>query len=572
MMSWFFSRNRRSLFPKAIAYFVLFCLTVMFALSCAQSTATPTSSASSASGSTSGSGLALGTNLAGISDWSTEVPFLDVFKTSRQWLTQCAAGEPGCTGGWATDEFNQLDLDEQGWVKSLPAPEDPPEFTRVRTILFSGSEQHPAGKYVVLYDGEGTIEYLFDGVKDEAASRPGRDVIDVDFSRDGEGIHLIITATDPRKTGNYIRNIRMVPIASEATYEQEIFNPVFLERSKKFGALRFMDWMNTNETQQREWADRPQVNDRSYALGKGVPVEIMVQLANRLNADPWFTLPHAATDDYMRNFARIVKQQLNPQLKAYVELSNEVWNWSFPQSQYALEQGKARWGADKGDAHMPWYGMRSAQLSEIWKQEFGGERDRVVAVFSTQTGWQGLEDWVLNCPYWVAEGNKPCYQSADAYAITGYVSGNLGAPEHQQTIESWMSQPDGGNGKAFEWLKQDVQVVLESVSYHAKVAKDKGLRLVAYEGGQHIVGWQGVENNEKMTNFFIEVNRDPQMKEIYRQLLNGWPQNGGTLFMHFSDITEPSKWGSWGALEYVNQTSSPKYDALMEFIAQHRLR
>ena len=522
--------------------------------------------------------MALGTNLAGISDWSTEVPFLDAFKSSRQWITQCESGEPGCKGGWSTDEFDQLKLDEHGWVKSLPAPADPPQFTRVRTILFGGNGHYPGGKYVVLYDGEGTIAYTFDAVKDEAASRPGRDVLNVDFSRGGEGIHLIITATDPRKTGNYIRNIRVVPIAYEATYQKEIFNPAFLERSHKFSALRFMDWMNTNDTKQRDWANRPKVEDASYAVGKGVPIEIMVQLANRLKADPWFNLPHMGTDDYFRNFARLVKQQLDPSLKAYVELSNEVWNWSFPQSQYALQQGKARWGQDKGDAFTQWYGMRSAQLADIWKQEFGSERDRVVAVFATQTAWKGLEDSLLNCPYWVAEGNKPCYQHGDAYAVTGYFSGDLGAPEHQKAIESWLGQTDGGVSKAIEQLGDrstfggNVKGVIDFFGYHANVAKSKGLRLLVYEGGQHVVGWQGVENNQKLTDLFINVNRNPKLRELYTQLLNGWQQQGGTLFMHFSDISEPSKWGSWGALESLSQEHSPKYDALMDFVQQHRLR
>jgi len=61
---------------------------------------------------------------------------------------------------------------------------------------------YPGGKYVVLYEGEGTIEYKFDARKDEAASTSGRDVIDVNPS--DKGIHLIITATDPNNTGNYI--------------------------------------------------------------------------------------------------------------------------------------------------------------------------------------------------------------------------------------------------------------------------------------------------------------------------------------------------------------------------------
>jgi hypothetical protein len=31
-------------------------------------------------------------------------------------------------------------------------------------------------------------------------------------------------------------------------------------------------------------------------MEKGVPVEVMVQLANQLRADPWFNMPHQATE------------------------------------------------------------------------------------------------------------------------------------------------------------------------------------------------------------------------------------------------------------------------------------
>ncbi len=517
----------------------------------------------------------LGTNLNGIADWSTELPFLDAFKSSRPWITQCVSGETGCSGSWDTEEYDKLDLDEQGWVKSLPAPEAPPEYTRVATLLFTGMKNYPAGKYVVLYDGEGTIEYKFDATKDEVASKPGRDVINVTPS--GASIYLIITSTDPNQTGNYIRNIRVVEAKYEDTYESEVFNPEFINKIKKFQAIRFMDWMETNHSKQGEWANRPKVDDASYAYGKGVPVEIMVKLANRIGADPWFNMPHQATDDYITNFAQIVKDTLDPNLTVYVELSNEVWNWQFQQAQYALAQGQARWGKDKGDAYMQWYGMRTAQMSDIWKTVFGSDSNNVVSVMATHTVWLGLENAVLDCPLWVAEGNTPCYQhSIDAFAIAGYFNGSLNAEENESTIESWLNEPDGGVSKAFKQIKsggllptdEDYESLTDTYKlfkYHQQVADKRKLQLVAYEGGQHLVN----SDNEKLTEFFIELNRHPEMYKIYTQLLNEWKNQGGGLFMHFSDIKKPTKWGSWGALEHVYQKSSPKYDALIDFIDQN---
>lgn len=525
---------------------------------------------------TSTDSLGLGTNLFGIADWSSEMPFLDGFKSSRSWFTQCQEGTD-CSNTWDTQEQAQLDLDEHGWVKTLPAPDDSPKYSQVSTLLFHAIDRYPGGKYVVLYEGEGTIKYKFDAQKDEAASKPGRDVINVTPSEGG--ILLSITATDPNRTGNYIRNIHVVPLQYESTFEAEIFNPLFLERIKKFGALRFMDWMATNNSEQEEWNDRPKVDDATYAI-KGVPIEIMIELANRLRVHPWFNMPHKATDDYMANFAQLVKEQLDPQLKVYVEFSNEVWNWMFSQAQYALKQGKARWGEDKGDAYMQWYGMRTAQMSDIWKKAFGNQQDRVISVISTQTSWRGLEASALDCSLWVAEGNKPCYQhNIDAYAITGYFSGNLGSEKNQAAVESWLKNADEATKQALIQLKQggvlaneteDDSLVgtAELFSFHQQIARQKGLKLVAYEGGQHLTS----PNSEKLTQFFIELNRRPEMYNLYSQLLESWKQAEGTMFMNFSDIGHPSKWGSWGVLEHVDQEKSPKYDALMNFVQKENMR
>ncbi|MGB3557419.1 MAG: calcium-binding protein [Geitlerinemataceae cyanobacterium] len=519
----------------------------------------------------------LGTNLNAVKDWSTQLPFLDHFKASRQWITQANNGDPGYTGGWGTNEYDLLDLDEHGWVKSLPAPEDAPIFTKVSTFVLNVATPDILAndKFVVLYDGEGTLEYSLGGRKVAGESTPGRDIINI--TTPGKGVLLTLTATDPNNNGDYLRNIRVVRADQEALYNSgEIFNPLFLQKTDDFSAIRFMDWMETNDSTQKEWNDRPEVEDASYALD-GVPVEVMIELANELDADPWFNMPHQATDEYMTNFAQIVKEQLEPDLKAYVEFSNEMWNWTFDQTHYALEQARERWDIG-GNGYMQWYGMRSAQTSDLWENVFGDEKHRLVNVISTQTAWEGLENAVLDTPAWVAEGNEPAYKHGiDAYAITGYFGRELGLAQNTATVESWLSEPDGGFSKAFEQLRygnllensKSLAEVQDLFEYHANVAQERGLQLIAYEGGQHVVGVGSIVNNEALTDFFIELNRRPQMYDLYTELLSDWDSVGGTLFTNFSDIAEPRKWGSWGSLEYLGQDGSPKYDALMDFIETH---
>jgi hypothetical protein len=300
----------------------------------------------------------------------------------------------------------------------------------------------------------------------------------------------------------------------------------------------------------------------------------MLDLANRMSVDPWFNMPHKASDLYLTNFAKLVRDRLNVNRKVYVEYSNEVWNGQFSQARFALEEGKSRWSKE-GDVFAQWYGLRTAQMSDIWKQVFGSQRSRVVSVMGTQTAWRGLENSILDCPLWVAEGNPPCYQHGiDALAITGYFSGMLGEGANQATVEAWSNEGEAGFKKAIAQLAQaslippskgyddSLQGTAAAFHYYQNVARSRGLQLVVYEGGQHLVS----SNNPKLSEFFISLNRRPEMTDLYTKLLEAWKEADGTLFMNFVDIGRPSKWGSWGALEYVGQERSPKYDALINFI------
>lgn len=566
----FFGLNLQRCFKQSVLYLGLISFGFALAISLNQLDFTSSEPAQLPQAKAAPQSLRLGTNLNGISDHSTQMPFIDAFKSSRRWITQCNQNrDPNCRETWNTNEFEQLDLDESGWVKSLPDPEDSPQYTEVAALMYRGVEPYPGGTYIVLYEGEGTLEYDFDAKKDETASTPGRDVLQVDPSN--QGILLKITATDPNKTGNYIRNIRVIPAEYEQNYQSVLFNPAFIEKTKDYQALRFMDWMQTNHSEQSEWQNRPQIQKASYSYGGGVPIEIMVELANRLQVDPWFNMPHKATDEYIRNFAELIKDTLDPNLTAYVEYSNEVWNPQFEQFHWVKKNGPI---ADGGNPFQP-YGVRTAQMCEIWKDVFSSETQRIQCVISTQTANRWVANQVLDCDRW---SEAPCYQhGVDVFAISSYFSGKLGQPEHEKTIESWIDDPNIDEFKqGITQLKDgsvldtesSVEGLAEKFQHYTNVAKSKGLKLVIYEGGNHVVGVKGVENNDKLTEYFIELNRQPEFYDLYKKMLEEWkdPQGVRTVFMHFSDITRATKWGSWGAIEHVTQDHSPKYDALMDAI------
>jgi hypothetical protein len=252
----------------------------------------------------------LGTNLDAVTDYSPQVPFTNIFLSSRDWFTQCRAGvDPGCTASnaWDTGEAALIDLDSDGWIRSLPAPGAAPLFTSVATFWDLPSE-FPPGRYVVLYDGQGVIEYGIGATKLPELSTRGRDVVSVDVSKGG--ILLRITETNMLGDGDYIRSIRFVAEADERGLLTNRFSRAFLQRLQPYQALRFMDWMRTNDSVVSTWAGRSQQSDARFSTDKGVPAEIMVELSNTTEKAPWFTIPHQATDEYVRNFATLVRESL----------------------------------------------------------------------------------------------------------------------------------------------------------------------------------------------------------------------------------------------------------------------
>lgn len=315
-------------------------------------------------------------------------------------------------------------------------------------------------------------------------------------------------------------------------------------------------------------------------------------------------MPHKADDGYFRAFAETVRDGLDPARRAYVEYSNEVWNWAFPQAHWALDQARARWGSDApGDAFLQFEGMRAAQMAAIWDGVFGPEADRrVVTVISTQTGWLGAEANLLAAPLWVAEDparNRPPAEAVDAYGITGYFGAKLGEEPAAAEVLGWIAdsrakaeaeaaplaprlrklhvaehQYDSAiDTAAAELLDGAVtgdaegslrHLLDDLLPYHAARAEALGLDLVMYEGGTHVVGLGPWQENETLTAFFGALNYSAAMGGLYRTLLDGWDQiGGGSAFTAYNDVGGTSKWGSWGAIRWL-EDDNPRWRALAD--------
>lgn len=502
----------------------------------------------------------VGTNLSGVNEWTPAVPFIDLMRQSQGWVS-------GTTMVW--DDGRTVEVDEHGWPTSLLAG----QIAQARVYDYLEGTPLLWSRLIVRYDGTGTLAYQGGVTRNETLSAAGREVLDVD--PDSPSMFLAITSTDPNDP---IRNIRIVPDAGmcsdgdfttcsedadcsgagtcdafEDIHEERVFHPELLRRIRSYRTLRFMDWMDTNATEQTTWDQRPHMLDFAWTRD-GVPVEVMVKLANLLHVDPWFTVPHSADDDYVRQFATVIRDTLDPSLTVYIEHSNEVWNGVFPQAAYAEQRGLAAGLSDDPHrAKLRWHAQRSVEIFAIWEDVFGGT-ERLVRVMGSQAGSAGASVEVLD--------HANAYEHTDALAVAPYFGGYLGDAEWESKLES-MSVDD-----LFAELETvAVPRAIEWMQWSAEIANERGVELIAYEGGQHLVAHGPMRENPAIDALLNGINRHPRMKDLYLEYLHAWQDFGG-LFVHFTDCAAMNKWGRWGTLEHSGQPreEAPKLDAILTFI------
>jgi hypothetical protein len=508
-----------------------------------------------------------------INDWTQAYPFLDMIKHSRTWV----AHRPGEWGGGGELNLDAAGvLDENGWVTDIPET-----YNSVSLSMFTASNPEAtsiSGRYVLRYEGEGDIKLRL-GEVEVISQEPGEIVFD--YLAGNHMVMVDIFDTDPNGTGDYIRDISVVKEEYLDLYEAgALFNPNYIDTMNDVRSLRYMDWMHTNHSKDQDWDDLTHLDN--YVWSEEVPLEVQIALANEIGADPWFNLPFGATEEYIRNFAELVRDTLDPDLVAHVELSNEVWNWQFSQANQSNLEGLARWGiTEETSGRHPYlqnYGYRAAEMMEIFNEVFGEDAG---ARLNGVLGGQAANAWTLGQ---AAVGAERYIEDAGAdvnvsdlfgsMAISWYVGSDFGLSTGYNLIKSWMSVSDDyAVDQVFQQLfhgdltdapHTTIQRTIDQFAKAIEYAEQYDLDLDTYEGGSHIVGVGNYKHEEEFANLLHKVNADPRMADVYEMLYDGWVEAGGGMFNAFTEIAKVSHEGPWGHKNHIDDTDSARWDALME--------
>ena len=322
-----------------------------------------------------------------------------------------------------------------------------------------------------------------------------------------------------------------------------------------FAAIRFLNVDSGNGYQTffgtdlvtAKWADRVQVTD-AYQAGlparntngkqsQGVAWEYMIQLANATHHDMWINLPDSADDDYVTQLATLIlngneyTRGLDRDLNVYVEYSNEVWNFSFPQYVYNLVQANEE-GISVDQRYMEHTIQIAQEFESVFGEKNGTGRVRPVALWQTTTeltffntlAWaeQRFSFPVKNVLYGI--GEAPYYGASDTSTVDA-------------TFATMWTGSDATRRDLIGWQA---------------VAAFYGLKEVSYESGPgSLLGGTGAY-----------VIRDRRMiPSIEHQYLDNWFAIGGDLANYFALQGAVSQFGDFLLVEDNEHLNTPTYEA-----------
>jgi hypothetical protein len=432
---------------------------------------------------------------------------------------------------------------------SRPTPGHP----NLTCILVTWLERYPEGMYRLIASGSGQIRLW--GAASGTFTCPVDTLVAVSNENGGLALEIEVSdKTDP------VRDIHFIMPGFHESWQDAPFHPDFLSFLEDFQMIRFMDWMKTNGSELVEWEDRNRPDYFSQTIDAGVAYEYIAELCNLLEKDAWICIPHAASDDFITQMARFFRDRLNPELKIYLEYSNEVWNGIFSQNHYAQEQGELLgFGGENWEQGWQYYVRRTFDIFSIFEEQF--EKDnRLIKVLSGQAA----NSWINNrlVEYSQEPEINPYDIQADAFGIAPYFGGavadaigNAGLTE-SLTVEAILDS-----------LEEALDLSYTYMDNNKKMAEENGMDLICYEAGQHLVAGYPYHNDEAYVEKLKDANRHPRMQDLYCRYFDHWyEETQGGILANFSSHGTYSKWGSWGVKEFMDDLDAPKYLALQECV------
>jgi len=484
--------------------------------------------------------------------------------------------------GWPIGDF-QFILDNRytfAWVA---------DATNIDPLRYSTDV---SGTYRLSFSGEATLRAdvgatVANQIYDAAANVT---TADITIANPAGGVLVVLSFVDTQRQpgdvpGTGLTNLHMIrPGYSPGS--GAIFTDLWLATvlNYRWTALRFMGVLGTNNyaipsspevyPYLLQWnGDRslptagPMYN-RNHRGIHGIPWEYVILIGNAASSDIWINIPVNAPDDYVIQLAVLLRDGndftanvgLNSNLNIYVEYSNELWHYGFPQGawnyQAAVDEVLA------GGSNLDYDGTTNRDL---WRQRRIAKRTLEMgqifsAVFSDATGRirPVIDDANVFTPenmlQYVNDVYGPPNQFLYGISITGY----YGSADKTSVDAIIAGEQAASDRNVAGYVR------------NRTIATYWGLHSLVYEGGQDEEGnprSAGPPLDPNLPNQFAAA-RDPRMADVeVHDLIDNWYPSGGELYMQFAHVGRYSTYGMWGLSEDLTNVGTGKWNGMVQVMA-----
>ena len=381
-------------------------------------------------------------------------------------------------------------------------------------------------------------------------------------------------------------NIKLVRQSDWAADDAgEIFNPAWVDLIRNERVLRVKDWMKIDNYEgDGTWANRAHVGD-SFNGPSGVPIEHILTLCNQVGADPWFCIPHNATDDYVTQMAQLVLANLRTEQRVYVEYTNKIWDFNLSQAGWNQSRANTLFGTADLEGAWQHYGGRSAEIAMLWRAVWtGANAARLRTVLQCWTDNHSAEGDMLAAPRWRAlQGGRlaPSAYMTD-YAVHALVDGGLGSddPSSRAVVQGWrntmttaqlydrmaLACRDHANGPIGEG--RSLARLIDDWAYHKGKADAAGLRMICYEGGTHMVTPPSHNGDPDWNADYNGFHYSPQFAALWSDVIDAFDAAGGVIMNKMFDVAYPNGNTNSGLYRFIGD-ENPQADV---WVAQRAAR
>lgn len=236
---------------------------------------------------------------------------------------------------------------------------------------------------------------------------------------------------------------------------------------------------------------------------------------------------------------------MDPNLKAHVEYSNEIWNGGFAQHDWLADKAAQEWGPTANGAFQ-YYAKRATEVALIWEDAFGAQAAaRLVNVLGTQTGNPDVAAQIIGASAWQANepgSYVPLDSVFEALAVTSYFGGSeLSSTNSRNVILNNINDPNtDAQYELYSKLRINninpsdggaIHSLIQKFSENKDIADANGMNMILYEGGHHLIHKFNVSG---LTESYIsavfpvlhDFVRSQYMADLYEELWDVWADNG----------------------------------------------